>query len=641
MAVYDPFKDPPPAKGGSIADPFASGYQAPTIAGEFKKGISSGIDNLQASLYGLAGMSGDFTGIEPLKKMGLEGYQRNTAEAEENAPAVGRIEDVGGVKDAALYAAGGLGSLVPFVASSAVTGGAGGVAGQLLARKGLEKTAGALIASGVDRALVDTAAKDALSTAAERGAIAGAGAQSIGVEQGSIYGDIKEKTGKEEAGTAALYGIGAGLLDVLPEARMVHGLMRGGAGKAAKSTLGEGGWQAIRARGRDRGCADGRGERGSGAHRPEARRAHAGGHQRDPELGRDRWPGRRRGRWWRAPVPEVHERPSGRQRGPRERHGTADADHEGLPDARAAGQARVHRVPERARVDEPGGVQRRVEGRRREGARRVDGQDHVAREPDLRGPGEQPRRQHERRSEDGLQSQRNYAPPADPADPYAPDTIFGDLRKAHVLEQPHLDESQSLADVAASPSPRLPESGPLSRVANVGIDTGATSLINPPALAAAAQEQQKKGGEAKPARAPVTLDQAGNIIPEGATNASEVRGDQGRGDRAGTANAGGQDQGRADLQRPTQAGPEAGHGQGGEEAQVASKEEPPQWWKDRTPAERLAVLKGSGVKGTAITPWHRLSAEDRAKLNEQWGSKPAPAVEAAAPVKAGRGRRRR
>jgi hypothetical protein len=69
MAVYDPFKDPAPAKGG-IADPFAQGYQAPTIGGEFKKGIASGIDNLQASLYGLAGLAGDFTGVEPVKKMG-------------------------------------------------------------------------------------------------------------------------------------------------------------------------------------------------------------------------------------------------------------------------------------------------------------------------------------------------------------------------------------------------------------------------------------------------------------------------------------------------------------------------------------------------------------------------------------------
>jgi hypothetical protein len=149
MAVYDPFKDPAPAKGASIADPFAQGYEAPTIGGEFKKGIASGIDNLQASLYGLAGLAGDFTGVKPVKNWGLDGYARNNAEAEANAPAVGRIEDVGGVKDAALYAAGGLGSLVPFVASSAATGGVGGIVGQVRScARGVEKTAGALIASG-------------------------------------------------------------------------------------------------------------------------------------------------------------------------------------------------------------------------------------------------------------------------------------------------------------------------------------------------------------------------------------------------------------------------------------------------------------------------------------------------------------
>lgn len=56
---------------------------------------------------------------------------------------------------------------------------------------------------------------------------------------------------------------------------------------------------------------------------------------------------------------------------------------------------------------------------------------------------------------------------------------------------------------------------------------------------------------------------------------------------------------------------------------AAEKIAEPQWWTDRTTAERYWVLRASGVQGTAQTPWNRISAADQRALNEQWGDRTA------------------
>lgn len=64
----------------------------------------------------------------------------------------------------------------------------------------------------------------------------------------------------------------------------------------------------------------------------------------------------------------------------------------------------------------------------------------------------------------------------------------------------------------------------------------------------------------------------------------------------------------------------------------------PDWWKSKTPAERVWTLKASGVKGTAVTPWARISPADQKKLNDQWGPKDeAPAVAPESTVKPTKG----
>ncbi|WP_281686787.1 LPD38 domain-containing protein [Pseudomonas citronellolis] len=229
-----------PASAGNFFDQYdghGAGPEEPSISGEFSKGVGAGVDSLQGTLYGLAGLAGDAAGAEGLRDWGLEGYQRNQQEAAENAPAVGRFEDVHGAHDAALYAAQGLGQLVPFAASSVATGGIGGAVAKVAGRKAVERFAENQVAKGVARATAEKAAQAYGNKLAQRGAMAGVAANSVGTEQGSIYGDIYDKTGQYAPGTAAAYGAAAGALDALPEVGLISRLAGRGTGGIARQAL--------------------------------------------------------------------------------------------------------------------------------------------------------------------------------------------------------------------------------------------------------------------------------------------------------------------------------------------------------------------------------------------------------------------
>jgi hypothetical protein len=199
MADTNPFDDPnfgadPAAARNPFDDPEFG--KEPTLKGEAVKGFKRGVDSTQQGLYGLAALAGDVTGLKMVEDFGREGVARNQREAAENPAAVRQVQDVGGVRDAALWAAGGLGELVPFVASSALGAGVGGVA-----LKGV--------------------------TTAAKAATAGAGLTSIAQETGSITADqIGDGKGEIDAAKAAGYGIAAGALDLIPEARIIRKLTK-------------------------------------------------------------------------------------------------------------------------------------------------------------------------------------------------------------------------------------------------------------------------------------------------------------------------------------------------------------------------------------------------------------------------------
>lgn len=206
--------DPESAKPVAQFDPDSA--RPVSIGREFARGVSSGVDAVQQGLYGLTALAGHATGLKGVEDWGREGVVRNEQEMQATAPAVGRIEDIGGVHDAALWASHGLGQLAPFMLSSLAGGGVGGIAG---------RAAGAAAARGV---VSKAAAEGVIREAAKRGAIAGAGATSIGQETGSITADQISDNGNIDALKAVGYGIPAGLLDVVPESRLISKFTSGG-----------------------------------------------------------------------------------------------------------------------------------------------------------------------------------------------------------------------------------------------------------------------------------------------------------------------------------------------------------------------------------------------------------------------------
>jgi diguanylate cyclase (GGDEF)-like protein len=207
MADKNPFDDPDfgkPKGEAAPTNPFDDpDYgKPPTILGEGKKGVLQGVTAAKQAAYGIAAMAGKATGIGPVEEFGVEGVKHAEEESKQpdRTPAVGRLEDIHGVRDAALWAAQGLGNLVPSMGASV----AGGIAGGLVA--------------------------------GPPGAIAGAGLMSVGQEVGSIYGDQvtdDKREGDTSIGKALAYGVPAGLLDAIPEGRAIRQLT----GKAARQAI--------------------------------------------------------------------------------------------------------------------------------------------------------------------------------------------------------------------------------------------------------------------------------------------------------------------------------------------------------------------------------------------------------------------
>lgn len=106
---------------------------------ELGRSFRSGVDVAQAKLYDTLALAGEVTGLEKLKEVGDEGYERNIAEAQENAPTIPSIINVRSPSEFARYALGLTGSQAPQIggtlasaAGGAAIGGAvGGPAGAL------------------------------------------------------------------------------------------------------------------------------------------------------------------------------------------------------------------------------------------------------------------------------------------------------------------------------------------------------------------------------------------------------------------------------------------------------------------------------------------------------------------------------
>ncbi len=196
--------------------------------GQFGKGFKAGIDQTQAMGGGLVAAFGDALGVDSLKEWGLSSYQRNMEEAHANQGNVQGFTDIEGFGDAidwALYTAG---NMAPMLATSMLGGGVGAIAAKKLATHAAGNIIRAEVAKGIPKNIAMQTAAKHLAKASKVGAGTGAYAASTGMETGSIYGESPDVEGR--AGTAFAHGAVAGVLDVMPQMRL---LKRLGVGKVA------------------------------------------------------------------------------------------------------------------------------------------------------------------------------------------------------------------------------------------------------------------------------------------------------------------------------------------------------------------------------------------------------------------------
>lgn len=212
----------------------------PTILGELGKGALAGIDNLQAGAYGVGAMAAQAVGAEGLRDSALEGYERNIAEAQENAPAVGSYEDVGGFRDAALYAAGGLGQLAPSLALSVGTGGVGGLLVRGAALKAGQLAGQRVAQEGGEELLQSQVQKQVANQLLARGATVGAAGSEGATIAGQVYGD-RAAEGEYGIAVPLATGVAAGALGGIADSRVINavlGTSKAGVGRTAATVAG-------------------------------------------------------------------------------------------------------------------------------------------------------------------------------------------------------------------------------------------------------------------------------------------------------------------------------------------------------------------------------------------------------------------
>jgi len=195
------------------------------------KSISSGIDNVQATGYGFAALLADATGNEKVGTWFLDQYLRNINEAQANGAGLPGIEDIDWSNPTQVLSKLGalIGEAMPSIALMIGTGGIGGLLAKTAAKGALKKF-------GADRVLSKGAQK-IINQATNRGRSIGAYGSAMGMETGSIYGDVTEEGENRDfkgiAGSLA-GGTIAGALEAFYPLKLMRKL---GMGKAGSKTL--------------------------------------------------------------------------------------------------------------------------------------------------------------------------------------------------------------------------------------------------------------------------------------------------------------------------------------------------------------------------------------------------------------------
>ena len=225
-----------------------------SIADEFARGVVSGTENLQATMFGVAALTGREFGIESLENFGIAGVERHQLAAAQAAPTVQSLGDIEGVEDFFRFAAGGIGQALPSLTSVVAGGGIGGI----IAKKAIERKIRTTISNRMLRTMKRKGFKDAEARGAIDRALRGRTGQQMllqGVTKGTPNAqlltqafargatqaavglsalpqigqiDIELQAAGQDAGlTAVLGGILGGVLEALPALRLLDKMFPG------------------------------------------------------------------------------------------------------------------------------------------------------------------------------------------------------------------------------------------------------------------------------------------------------------------------------------------------------------------------------------------------------------------------------
>lgn len=193
-------------------------------AGEFTKGVLSGVDTVQALAGGAYALAGEYFDNEDMFQKGLAYYEENMREASAYAPAVGSYKDVvredsfsgdfyktletfGRAADYINYMAG---NVIPSLGASFLGGGFTGFA----AKKGTEKYLEKKVKDYTQEAI-----KKKLLIASTVGSVPGAFGVSSSLISGDAFMEIYEQTGNRSTTEALIAGVAGGAFDVFTPVR--------------------------------------------------------------------------------------------------------------------------------------------------------------------------------------------------------------------------------------------------------------------------------------------------------------------------------------------------------------------------------------------------------------------------------------
>ena len=205
-------------------------------SGNLVRGVKSGTDQLQGSLYGAVGLAGDALGVDTVRDWGFKGYQENMEEASLNPTDVQNFTDINtddgileAVTDTGKWFAGAIGQLAPSMAMSLVSslvgvaaggaaagplgatgGGIGGLFGKKLALKKIDDAVASHVAAGMTKELAERTVKDRvikIAAAQKIGSGVGIVESTAAMEGGGMWGEAAEKYGVENANAGSAFGL--------------------------------------------------------------------------------------------------------------------------------------------------------------------------------------------------------------------------------------------------------------------------------------------------------------------------------------------------------------------------------------------------------------------------------------------------